>query len=168
MKKYAVVCSSHTGNTAQLADVLAEVLPQEDCLYFGASDEKALAAPMIFVGFWTDKGRCDVVTSDFLNTLKGKTVFLFGTAGFGESLAYFEKILDSAKELLDASNNVVGSFMCQGKMPISVLERYEKMLVTAADPAKMRGMIENFHSAAAHPNQADFDGLKLAAHRITA
>ena len=60
-------------------------LPQADCCYFGAPDAAALAADTLYVGFWTDKGKADADTLDFLQQLHGKRVFLFGTAGFGGS-----------------------------------------------------------------------------------
>lgn len=80
---YAIVFSSKTGNTALLAQTLREQLPQADCCYFGAPDAAALAADTLYVGFWTDKGKADADTLDFLKQLRGKRVFLFGTAGFG-------------------------------------------------------------------------------------
>ena len=55
-----------------------------------------------------------------MKQLRGKRVFLFGTAGFGGSAPYFEKILAATRQALDGSNTVIGSFMCQGKMPVSV------------------------------------------------
>ena len=55
--------------------------------------------------------------------LKGRKIFLFGTAGFGGSAAYFQKILDHIKQSVDPSNTVVGEYMCQGKMPQSVRDR---------------------------------------------
>ena len=72
------------------------------------------------MGFWTDKGKADADTLDFLQQLHGKRVFLFGTAGFGGSAPYFEKILAATRKALDGSNTVIGSFMSQGKMPVSV------------------------------------------------
>ena len=77
---YAIVFSSKTGNTALLAQTLQEQLPQADCCYFGAPDAAALAADTLYVGFWTDKGKADADTLDFLQQLHGKRVFLFGTA----------------------------------------------------------------------------------------
>ena len=38
---YAIVYSSQTGNTKQLAETLRETLPQEDCRYFGTPAEAA-------------------------------------------------------------------------------------------------------------------------------
>lgn len=82
---YAIVFSSKTGNTALLAQTLQEQLPQADCCYFGTPDAAALVADTLYVGFWTDKGKADADTLDFLQQLHGKRVFLFGTAGFGGS-----------------------------------------------------------------------------------
>ena len=90
---YAIVFSSRTGNTGLLAQTLREQLPQADCCYFGTPDVAALAADTLYVGFWTDKGKADADTLQLLQQLRGKRVFLFGTAGFGGSTSYFEKIL---------------------------------------------------------------------------
>lgn len=60
---YAIVFSSQTGNTKLLAEALKNSLPQEECLYIGTPDPKALNADTLYVGFWTDKGkrRCCIV-----------------------------------------------------------------------------------------------------------
>ena len=89
-----------------------------------------------------------------------KKIFLFGTAGFGGSEAYFKRILDKTKESLDASNTVVGEFMCQGKMPQSVRERYEKMKEQPDHMPNIDAMIENFDKALAHPDDNDLNTLK--------
>ena len=96
--KYAIVFSSQTGNTKQLAEAVSSVLPQADLSFFGSPSQEALQAERLFIGFWTDKGRCHQEISDFLKTLKGKEVFLFGTAGFGGSQEYFDKILSSVQK----------------------------------------------------------------------
>lgn len=62
---YSIVFSSHTGNTANLAEVLKGNLRREDCVYFGGPKEEALAASVIFTGFWTDKGDCDEAAGQF-------------------------------------------------------------------------------------------------------
>lgn len=100
---YAIVFSSKTGNTALLAQTLQEQLPQADCCYFGVPDAAALAADTLYVGFWTDKGKADADTLELLQQLHGKRVFLFGTAGFGGSAPYFEKILAATRKALDGT-----------------------------------------------------------------
>lgn len=159
---YAIVYSSQTGNTKLLADTLHEVLPQEECLYFGTPDPAALDAETLYVGFWTDKGTADADAAAFLRQLRDKQVFLFGTAGFGGSQEYFDKILRAVQKSLDRSNTVTGSFMCQGRMPLSVRQRYEKMKAQPLHLPNLDALIENFDKALSHPDTADLERLKQA------
>ena len=89
--RYSIVFNSPTGNTKKLADTIYAALPKENCDYFGAPKEGGLYSEMLYIGFWTDKGNADKSTLTLLSTLKGKKIFLFGTAGFGGSDAYFQK-----------------------------------------------------------------------------
>lgn len=155
---YAIVYSSRTGNTALLAQAIRDALPQEECLYFGAPDPKALAAETVYVGFWTDKGTCDASIAAFLKSLTHQQVFLFGTAGFGGAPAYFAQILSRVQENLGESIQVSGTYMCQGRMPQAVRDRYEAM----EESPRRTAMLENFDRALSHPDQQDLDRLKAA------
>ena len=159
---YSIVYSSMTGNTHMLADLVRETLPEADCVYFGVPAEEALAADRLYVGFWTDKGSCDEAAAEFLKTLKNREVFLFGTAGFGGSPDYFEKIIASVKAQLDSSVTVVGSYMCQGKMPQSVRDRYESMRNSPKPIPNLDMLIENFDRALSHPDAKDLQDLEQA------
>ena len=158
---YSIVYSSHTGNTALLAQTIRDTLPASDCVYFGAPDAKALAADTIYAGFWTDKGTCDEQVAQFLQSLSGQKVFLFGTAGFGGAPAYFEQILNRVRENLPETTELIGSYMCQGKMPAAVRARYEAM----EDNPRRAAMIENFDRALSHPDAQDLDALANAVRR---
>ncbi len=131
----AIVYSSRTGNTKQLAEAVRASLGEQTCLYMGPPDDRALAADRLYVGFWTDKGTCDAATAGFLSKVSGKEVLLFGTAGFGGEPAYFESILSRVAQCLGQGNTLIGSFMCQGRMPMAVRERYEK----SAPPRSLSG-----------------------------
>lgn len=155
---YAIVYSSHTGNTALLAQTIRETLPQEDCVYFGAPDPSALTAETVYVGFWTDKGTCDASIAQFLQSLTNQKVFLFCTAGFGGAAAYFEQILNRVKENLGDSTELIGTYMCQGKMPQPVRTRYEQM----EEGPRRTAMLENFDQALSHPNAEDLANLRAA------
>ena len=159
---YAIVYSSKTGNTRLLAETLRDTLPAGDCLYFGTPSDEALHAERIYVGFWTDKGHADESTLDFLKQLHGKNIFLFGTAGFGGSEEYFNKILKKVERSLDRSNTVFGRYMCQGKMPLSVRQRYEGMKKQPIHLPNLDALIENFDNALSHPDAEDLDRLKQA------
>ena len=58
----AIVYSSRTGNTKQLAEAVRASLGEQTCLYMGPPDDRALTADRLYVGFWTDKGTCDAAT----------------------------------------------------------------------------------------------------------
>ena len=95
-----------------------------------------------------------------MQRIKNKKVFLFGTAGFGENEAYFQKVLNNVKSSMDESNQVVGEYMCQGKMPQSVRERYMKMKENPEHPANLDLLIQNFDRALSHPDSEDLERLK--------
>ncbi len=157
--QYAISYSSKTGNTKALAEALKESLPQEDLVFYGESGDHTPEGELIYVGFWTDRDTCDDNTKALLKNLHHKKVFLFGTAGFGADPMYYEKILNNVKKLLDETVCVIGTFMCQGRMPMSVRERYEK----AENMPHKQMMLDNFDEALKHPNEADLQSLRDAA-----
>ena len=153
---YSIVYNSLTGNTKLLADTIREVLPCDN-------DNNDI----VFVGFWTDKGNADSKTIEYLKLLRNKKVFLFGTCGFGGSQAYFDRILTNVKRNIDSSNEVIGEYMCQGKMPSSVMERYLKMKESDNCPPNIDALIDNFDMALSHPDEEDLEKLKQMVLIIT-
>ena len=162
MKKenFSIVFSSLTGNTKKLADTIHEMLPHDKCDYFGENDSRVPQSDLLYIGFWTDKGNADHKTLELLAKLKNKKIFLFGTAGFGGSDVYFKKILEQVRQSIDSSNVVIGEYMCQGKMPLSVRERYIKMKESPEHPANLDMLIKNFDCALSHPDREDLERLK--------
>ena len=158
--RYSIVFSSVTGNTRQLAEAIRESLPETGCDYFGLCSAEALKSEMLYVGFWTDKGNADEASQALLKTLKNKKIFLFGTAGFGISETYFSRVLDNVRLSIDESNSIVGEYMCQGRMPQSVRERYVALKAQPQHPTNIDALIENFDLALSHPDAADLDKLK--------
>ena len=92
--------------------------------------------------------------------MKNKKIFLFGTAGFGGSDAYFQKILGQVRQSIDPSNTIIGEYMCQGKMPQSVRERYVKMKENPEHPTNLDALIKNFDCALSHPDSDDLEKLR--------
>ena len=148
-ERYSIIYSSRTGNTRLLAEAIRESLPADLCDHFGTDEAGAVESEKLYVGFWTDKGTADEAALALLKRLKNKKIFLFGTAGFGESEAYFQKVLDRVKESIDESNSIIGTYMCQGKMPMAVRERYEKMKQQPNPAPNLDGLIRNFDRALA-------------------
>lgn len=162
---YAIVYCSRTGNTASLAACIRAALPADALVYFGAPDDAALAVDLLFVGFWTDKGSCCESLATFLTRVQQKQIFLFGTAGFGGAPAYFDSILDRVQTNLSPGNRVLGRFMCQGRMPVSVRERYAAM--AAQEPERASALLQNFDQALLHPNADDLNRLAEAVRQIS-
>ena len=158
---YAIVYNSVPAIPNCLPAPFRKHSPQRDCLYFGRPDPKALEAEVIYLGFWTDKGRCDEESAAFLQGLTAQRVFLFGTAGFGGSSSYFDQILDRVRGELPPQAEVIGTFMCQGKMPMSVRERYEAM----PESPRRTAMLENFDEALHRPDGQDLAEAKAAVLR---
>ena len=160
--KYSIVYVSNTGNTRLLAETIRAQLPAEDCIYCGVPCEEAAKADRNYVGFWTDKGGCTAEISDFLKALTTQEVFLFGTAGFGGAPESFEQILKRVAAHIPDSARLAGSYMCQGKMPVSVRQRYEQMRDKPGLPFNVEDMIANFDRALSHPDNGDLQQLKEA------
>lgn len=162
---YAIVYDSRTGNTEALARAVAEALPEEGRLAFGRVgevDASAVAqADRVYAGFWTNRGDCTDEMGEMLAGLADKEVFLFGTCGFGADETYFAGVAARAAAHLPESAQIVGMFMCQGRMPQSVRDRYERTAEqNPAQAARMGQLIENFDEAAAHPNDDDLARLR--------
>lgn len=138
-ERYSILYSSATGNTRLLADTIRAALPPELCDAFGAAGETAAESELLYVGFWT--------------------------AGFGVDTAYFDAILARVQAVPDGSNTVIGTYMCQGKMPPSVRARYEAMRTLPTPPANLDAMIENFDRARSHPDADDLDRLRAVVLR---
>lgn len=168
--KYLITFASATGNTQKLAQAVREALPVDECVNFGSTmmiaPHDVVEAKRAYVGFWTNRGTCPDAVAEILQSLAGKEIFLFGTAGFGESQDYFDGILARVKENVPKSARVIGTFMCQGKMPPSVRERYEAMLSNPNEEAKARFLIENFDRASSHPDEGDLADLKRTIERV--
>lgn len=47
------------------------------------------------------------------------------------------------------------SYVVQREMPMSVRERYEKMLAASIRTPNLEGMVENFDKDLSHPNETD-------------
>lgn len=163
--KYAVVYASATGNTAMLAEEIRLYMKNAECVYFGEAKENIPPADIIFAGFWTDKGNCSDEIGNYLAGLQGQKIFLFGTAGFGGSKEYFSRILEQVKGHIPDGNTVIGTFMCQGKMPASVKARYEKMLESDPENERIKAMLINFDQALSHPDHHDLEELRAAVQK---
>lgn len=162
MLQSMVVYSSRTGNTQKIATRIFAAIPGDSKDMQKIGEYRGKDAELFFVGFWTDKGNCCEQAAELLQSLHGKQVALFGTCGMGTEEPYYDKIREEAKKWLPDDNVYLGTFMCQGKMPMQVRNRYEAMLLQGEKPGWMQAMIRNFDEALLHPDRID----ELAAEKF--
>ena len=74
--------------------------------------------------------------------------------------AYYRKVLDRVRQSVDESNTIVGTYMCQGKMPQAVKERYLRMKQMPEHPENLDALIRSFDCALSHPDAEDLEALK--------
>ncbi len=165
--KIAIVYQSLTGNTKAVAEAIREAVSKQEIVWFGEPGEP-VEADLYLVGSWTDKGLCHEGTAAYLKSLRGKKIGYFGTAGFGGSQEYYDMLFQRIKSLIDGSNRILGCYYCQGKMPQSVRQRYEKLSQENPEDAKAQASLENFDRALSHPDAQDLEGAKKWAQDMVA
>lgn len=151
----AIIYDSLSGNTESLAkeiksikknayyekinNKLIEELPEYDIYYIGS--------PII-------KGMCTDKIKRLLQKIENKKIFLFITTGYkGED--YYESLTRRILEIIPKSNQILGIFLCQGKMQDAVKERYIKLIQEHPEDKNLKVSIENFEQAKTHPDQKD-------------
>ena len=53
----------------------------------------------------------------------------------------------------------MGAYICQGKMPMTVREKYEHMK-NSSNKKQVEAMIQNFDMAMLHPDEQDLQGAR--------
>lgn len=135
-------------------------MEKETIVYCGRVTEEIPDADICVTGSWTDKGNASADIIEYIRKIEGKKIAYFGTAGYGGSVEYYEKLFDRIKENIDASNEILGVYYCQGKMPMQVRERYVQMLTQNPDDAGIKVSVKNFDDALSHPDEDDIRKAK--------
>lgn len=161
MLDYLVLYQSETGNTRKVAATIFSRLPGNSKDLIDITTNKPIPeAKTYFVGFCVHRGTCSMAVSDFLSGLSGKQICLFGTCGMGNSPEYYQAIACSVSAWIESDNSYLGSFLCQGKMPQRVRQKYENMR-TPENTDKMDMCIQNFDEALTHPDSLDLEHAKV-------
>lgn len=162
--KYAIIYDSKGGNTKLLAETIKKVLDKEECVYFGnGEDFNPTSCDFIFLGSWCDKGTISDTLISKLSKLSHKQVAVFGSCGFGGSQQYFEDVAKRMCEKLPTNSKTIDTFICQGKMPLGIRKRYEKMLNDPTVKDMAENFITNFDNALSHPDSNDLKQIEIFA-----
>lgn len=166
--KIAIIYSSHTGNTECVASAIKEALKDQEVVYFGKIPKNLsdIHADLYFIGSWTDKGNSSSETIQLIQKMKKEKIAYFGTAGYGGDQLYYDQLFKRIQKEIDPSNQILGYFFCQGKMPIQIRDRYIQLLTQNSEDANLKVSIHNFDEALPHPDEHDLDHAKDWANDI--
>ena len=76
-----------------------------------------------------------------------------------------KKIEENIRVFIEDDNEYLGAFMCQGKMPIQVREKYNRMR-NGDNGRQVDAMIRNFDMAMLHPDMDDLEHAREFVGRI--
>ena len=149
--KSLVVYSSKSGNTKRVAEAVARGLGEDTVLATPADAPDYRDFDFVAVGFWIEKERPNFEVQKYLRRLKGKKVGVFFTLGADLASDHAQICLENVKPFFE-ENEVLGYFMCQGKIDPARVKWVRQM-----PPSEMLSTEHPAHwdRAALHPDEDD-------------
>ena len=164
---YQVVFTSKTGNTKKIAEVIYISIDSSNKSIYELEPGKVdYSADVYFVGFWINRGSCSIDILNMLSDMHGKKIALFGTCGSTNVSDYYKTIESEIDAFIPDDSEYLGMFLCQGKMPVQVREKYEELLKQNPSDQHAKAMIENFDNATNHPDSIDLENAKKFVKRF--
>ena len=147
MLEYLVLYNSQSGNTKNLAASVFSALPGNSKDLIDITTEKVYQR-RAFISSASE-------VSNFIQSLTGKDIALFGTCGMGNSPEYYKMIEQNVSIWINDTCRYLGAYLCQGKMPLQVRNKYETMR-TDENSEQIDMFIRNFDMAMTHPDTEDY------------
>lgn len=166
--KVLLAYSSKTKNTKKVATAIYEQikkLVEVDFIDIRKTKNKLQNYDLYILGCWVDKATANKNMMKFIETqeIKNKDVALFMTCGVPENHYHAtDSINNYIQYMKNLNNNVLSSFICQGKIDPKILIVFK--ILTWKDPNFIHKidntMLEWVESSKAHPNEEDFKNAK--------
>ena len=161
----AVIYSSRTGNTQKVAEHLAEALGAS-C--HSVKDTAGVAeGAYLCIGTWIDRGTADSGAKKYIESLRGRRVFIYGTLGAEPDSEHAEKCIANIRALFDPSNEILGAILVQGAIDPMLIEMFKSMPKDNVH-AFTEENAARYAAAASHPDEADFAQVIAAAKEALA
>ena len=145
--------SSKTGNTAKVAAAIGEALAVTPVKV--EENPSPEGYDLIIAGFWVDRGTADAKMKAYLEKLTNKRVAIFATLGAEADSEHARKCLENGAALLGEGCEVVGQFICQGKVAEEMIEMMKKMFPEGHPHAMTPERLARIERAASHPDAED-------------
>lgn len=152
--KAIVIYSSLTGNTKMVGEAIAAACPEGTaCVSVKEAPASLADYDVAFIGFWVDRGTANKEAAELLKATDAPKVAVYATLGADPKSAHAKTSLESGCAMV--KGEVVGSFICQGKIDPKLIEQMKKMF-PAGHPHAMTPEREALHAEAAkHPDEKD-------------
>lgn len=165
--KIIIIYSSETGNTKSVAQAIHEefkndaiIIPTSEAHKYNLSE-----FDYVFIGFWVDKGYpCEEIQA-LLKSIRDSRIALFATLGAYPYSMQSSRVFYRAGEMIDESNRVLGSFICQGRIPKEKLDEINSRPPTHPRyPTPIQTLARNIGQQ--HPNEEDFTAARKLFRKI--
>lgn len=165
-----IVYSTRTGNTENVAAHVHEAL---NATHEAGGVEIASAADApdpkryewIILAFWVNRGTADDDTRAYLGRITGKRVGFIGTLGAYPDSKHAADVAERVGALIVERNELIGSFLCQGKVDPRLTERFQSLPPNhphAMTPERAK----RHRDAASHPDEADMANAVAACREM--
>lgn len=154
MEKGLIVYSSRTGNTKKVAQAVHAGIPSKADLFDMKNAPDPMPYDWIILGYWVDRGTADKDTLAYLDRIEGKSVGFFATLGAYPDSKYAAEVVERFSLLVSKHNNLIGSFICQGRIDTALSEKFATFPADhphAITPQR----IKRHKDAASHPDEQD-------------
>ena len=150
--KVQIVYTSLTGCTKKLAQAIYDGLPTDNKSIHDLKDGiPTLDGDIVLLGYWSINGGPCEEMQDFLKTVTGKAVGVFCTLGYYADSAYGYKTLETAINLLKDRNEIIGSYICNGKVAQHLIDGQSK----GGNPVPTEQKELRWEMIKNHPTQAE-------------
>jgi len=157
--KTLLVYSSKTGNTKKIAEEIFTILPEKREIFPVEMAPSLENYDNVIIGYWVNKGTADIKTLEYIKKINSKKVAFFVTLGAYPDSEHAKKVIEKGYELLSYKNEVLGHFICQGKIDPALTEMFKKF--PPDHPHAMTSERKKRHEdASTHPDEDDCKNAK--------
>lgn len=159
--KYEVVYLSKSGNTAALAQAIADMLPTESTRITDlAQSEASGGADVNFIGFEVNSETIPLKIMDALDYAEGRIVILFGTCSVIPTQDHKAIIERKIQPFLPDDCDYRGIFLCAGQLPEHAAELIKNQHQMQPDNPELNSYLKNHYETIGHPDAQDIENLQ--------
>lgn len=164
MTKWAVIYSSVTGNTRQIAEAIAEQAGEADVFRVQDAPLDVSGYDVVALGYWLRLGQPDPLMLKYLPSVQNVRVCFFQTHGTSPTSEHAITSFARAGYFLGDGCEILGTFGCRGK--INPAMQKKRAQAGPDDPHGGAKSVERWRLASTHPDEQDLADAKEFVQRM--